>query len=112
MALEVLQEVKMFGFNTGDLEEMMRKEREHAELEGRLKDRDKFEADLDEKKRKQNEENEFKEMMSKYKLLHPGQAGVGFGSGAKRNLTSGQVKIGGKRPPTQRQQSMFVGGFS
>jgi hypothetical protein len=40
-------------------------------------------------------------MMSKYKLLHPGQAGVGFGSGVKRNLTSDQ-KLGGKRPPTQR----------
>ena len=45
------------------------------------------------------DKNEFKEMMSKYKLLHPGQAEVGFGSGVKRNLTSNQ-KLGGKRPPT------------
>jgi len=37
-----------------------------------LREREKFEAELDEKKRKINEENEFKEMMSKYKLLHPG----------------------------------------
>lgn len=78
----------MFGFNTGNSEEMARREVDRAELEGKLAERDKFEADLDEKKRKRDEENEFKEMMSKYKLLHPGQACVGFGSGAKRNLTS------------------------
>lgn len=62
----------MFGFNTGDLEEMMKREELRAQHEQRLREREKFEAELDEKKRKLNEENEFKEMMSKYKLLHPG----------------------------------------
>lgn len=89
----------MFGFNTGDVEEMIKREEQRAQHEYRLREREKFEAALDEKKRKINEENEFKEMMSKYKLLHPGQAEVGFGSGVKRNLTSNQ-KLGGKRPPT------------
>lgn len=67
---------------------MIKREEQRAEHEQRLREREKFEAELEEKKRKINEENEFKEMMSKYKLLHPGQAGVGFGSGVKRNLTS------------------------
>lgn len=62
----------MFGFNTGDLEEMMKREELRAQHEQRLREREKFEAELDEKKRKLNEENEFKDMMSKYKLLHPG----------------------------------------
>lgn len=42
----------MFGFNTGDLEEIVKREEQRAQHEQRLREREKFEAELEEKKRK------------------------------------------------------------
>ncbi len=44
----------MFGFNTGDLEEIVKREEQRAQHEQRLREREKFEAELEEKKRKLN----------------------------------------------------------
>ena len=51
-----------------------------------MKEREQFEIEWEEKKRKEEEEMGFREMMAKFKFQPYGPS-VGFGSGTKRNLT-------------------------
>jgi hypothetical protein len=70
--------------------------------EQRLRDREHFEIEWEERKRKEEEEMGFREMMAKFKFQAHGPS-VGFGSGAKRNLTTGEpYKVMIKKLPTQR----------
>jgi hypothetical protein len=69
--------------------------------EERVRERELFEIEWEEKKRKEEEEMGFREMMAKFKFQPHGPS-VGFGSGTKRNLTGEPSKMMIKRLTTQR----------
>ena len=69
--------------------------------EERLRERELFEIEWEEKKRKEEEEMGFREMTAKFKFQPHGPS-VGFGSGTKRNLTGEPSKMMIKRLTTHR----------